>query len=187
MKAGYGRISTDNKTQDIETQKLATNNGCERMGIKIDEWFLDEGISGAKASRPGLDAMMAKIRAGEVDTVICYKLDRLGRSLKNLLDLLSELRNKQVRLISIMDGIDTANDNPMSRAFWQMLGVFAELEREMIVARVNDGLARARKEGKICGRPKGKKDANPRSKSGYYLRYAGKTKEERKLGGQNDE
>ena len=72
----------------------------------------------------------------------------------------------------MVDGLDTANDNPMSRAFWQLLGVFSELEREMIVARVNDGLERARKNGARLGRPAGSKDKKRRRLSGYNLRWS---------------
>jgi DNA invertase Pin-like site-specific DNA recombinase len=115
--------------------------------------------------------MLSDIRLGKFDTIICYKLDRLGRSLSNLIQLLQEFKNRGIRLISVQDGIDTKNDNPMSKAFWQLLGVFAELEREMIVSRVNDGLARARKNGKQLGRPFGSKDKKVRRKSGYHLRW----------------
>ena len=155
---------------------------CKKNDFEINEEHCDIGVSGSKGSRPGLDNMMERVRRGQVDTVVCYKLDRLGRSLKHLLDLLSEFKNKKVRLISVMDGLDTSNDSPMNRAFWQLLGIFAELEREMIRARVKDGLDRAKREGRFAGRPKGSKDKRKRSSSGYHLRYAGIDRGSRRLG-----
>lgn len=178
MKAGiYARVST--KEQNIETQLLPIRDYCQRNGFEILKEYVDEGESGAKSSRPELDSLLTDVRERRFDTVICYKLDRLGRSLSNLLQLLQEFKNRGIRLISVVDGLDTANDNPMSRAFWQLLGVFAELEREMIVARVNDGLDRAKKNGKRLGRPSGSKDRKRRRLSGYHVRWA-KEKGERK-------
>ena len=173
MKVGvYARVST--KDQNIETQLLPIKEYCQRNGFGVFKEYTDVGESGAKCSRPQLDALLSGMRAREFDTIICYKLDRLGRSLSNLLQLLQEFKNRSIRLISVVDGLDTANDNPMSRAFWQLLGVFAELEREMIVARVNDGLRRARSNGKTLGRPAGSKDKKRRRRSGYQLRWKGK-------------
>lgn len=168
----YGRVST--KDQNVETQKLVMKEYCLKNGFEIISEYTDEGISGAKGSRPQLDLMLSDMRQGKFDIILTYKLDRLGRSLKNLIDLLCEFKNRRVRLISIMDNLDTANDNPMTRAFWQLLGVFAELEREIIRSRVISGLERARAEGKQLGRRLGSKDKKIRRKSGYYLRYAKK-------------
>jgi len=102
--------------------------------------------------------------------------------LTNLLDLLAEFRNRKVRLISISDGLDSETDNPMSRAFWRLLGVFAELESEIIRERVMSGLERAKASGKKLGRPAGSKDKGNRAVSGYHLRYAGRSKDLRRLG-----
>ena len=179
----YGRVST--KDQNIESQLLSVRNYCVKNNINLYREYVDEGVSGSKNSRPQLNSMLQHMRDGSFDTILVYKLDRLGRSLKHLLDLLFEFRNRKIRLISVTDNIDTANDSPMNRAFWQLLGVFAELEREMIRERVNDGLEAARKNGKRLGRPRGSKDRRKRSVSGYLLRYVGKTKEKRKLGQRN--
>jgi DNA invertase Pin-like site-specific DNA recombinase len=168
----YGRIST--KDQNVETQKLVMKEYCLKNNFETIGEYIDEGISGAQGSRPQLDLMLADMRQGKFDVILTYKLDRLGRSLKNLIDLLCEFKNRRVRLISIMDNLDTANDNPMTKAFWQLLGVFAELEREIIRSRVMSGLERAKAEGKILGRKFGSKDKKQRRKSGYYLRYVGK-------------
>ena len=128
------------------------------------------------------DSMIQDMRSGKFNMIVVYRLDRLGRSLLHMLDLLAELRNKKIQLVSVSDGLNTGDDSPMSRAFWQLLGVFAELEREIIVERVRNGLARAKREGIQLGRRKGSTDKQKRSTSGYHLRYAGKTKNERRLG-----
>jgi DNA invertase Pin-like site-specific DNA recombinase len=177
----YGRIST--KDQNIESQLLVDRDFCARNGFEITAEFKDEGESGAKSSRPQLNLMMdGYVRTGRVNTVVIFKLDRLGRSLSHLLDLLAEFKNRKIRLISVSDNLDTFNDNPMSRAFWQLLGVFAEFERAIITERIHSGLSRAKAEGKRLGRPRGSKDKMQRSRSGYHRRYAGKSAKERKLG-----
>jgi len=176
----YGRVSTSN--QQIETQLREAREYCQRNGIVEYKTYADVGVSGGTASRPQLDAMLTDLRAGRIKTIIVYKLDRLGRSLMHLLDLLREFRNRNVRLISISDGLDTANDNPMNRAFFRLLAVFGELEKEIIRERVMSGLAHARECGKKLGRPKGSKDKGQRSVSGYHLRYAGRSKTQRKIG-----
>lgn len=174
--AAYFRVS-DKAKQNKEMQESPVTDYCLRNGLEIVATYSDEGVSGTKTTRPQLDRMLQDMRDRKFDGIVLYKLDRLGRSLKHLLDLLSEFKNKGIRLVSVVDGIDTANDSPMNRAFWQMLGVFAELEREIIVARVNDGLACAKKKGKILGRPHGSKDGKVRRKSGYLLRYAEKSRQ----------
>lgn len=176
----YGRVSTT--SQQIDTQLRETRDYCRRNGVEHYKTYADIGISGSTASRPQLDALLTDLRAGRIKTIVVYKLDRLGRSLTNLLDLLAEFRNRKVRLISISDGLDSQTDNPMSRAFWRLLGVFAELEREIIRERVISGLARARASGKKLGRPAGARDRGKRSVSGYHMRYAGLSKDQRRLG-----
>jgi len=178
--AVYCRVST--LTQNVNTQLLPLREYATRNGLEIFKEYSDKGVSGSRDSRPQLDLMLDEMRAGNFGMILIYKLDRLGRSLKHLIDLIGEFRNRKVRLISVSDNLDTANDNPMSRAFWHLLSVFAEFERELICERVKAGLERAKAEGKILGRKKGGHDKRPRSRSGYRLRYAGKTKEQRKLG-----
>ena len=175
----YGRVSTQG--QNIETQLREARDYCQRNGIVEYKTYADVA-SGATSSRPQLDAMLTDLRAGRIKTIVVYKLDRLGRSLTNLLDLLAEFRNRKIRLISISDGLDTSNDNPMNRAFFRLLGVFGELEREIIRERVMSGLERAKAAGKKLGRPAGSKDKSSRSVSGYHLRYAGRNKNQRRLG-----
>ena len=137
------------------------NGCCSRSNVGQYKIYADVA-SGATSSRPQLDTMLTDLRAGQIKTIIVYKLDRLGRSLTNLLDLLAEFRNRKIRLISVSDGLDTQTDNPMVRAFWRLLGVFAELEREIIWERVMSGLERAKAAGKKLGRPAGSKDKGNR-------------------------
>ncbi len=114
--------------------------------------FEDEGISGAKGRdvRPGFDALMKAVARREIDMVAAWSVDRLGRSLMDLLAFLRDLHAKGVDLFLHQQGLDTTT--PSGRAMFQMLGVFAEFERAMIRERVMAGLARARSEGKQLGR-----------------------------------
>jgi DNA invertase Pin-like site-specific DNA recombinase len=115
---------------------------------------LPDGISGAKgrAERPGLDELMKAVARRDVDMVAAWSVDRLGRSLQGLLEVLVELRAKGVDLYLHQQGIDTTT--PAGKAMYQMLGVFSEFEREMIRERVLAGMARARSQGKHLGRPR---------------------------------
>jgi DNA invertase Pin-like site-specific DNA recombinase len=124
--------------------------------------FADEGISGAKgrAKRPGLDKLLRAVSRREVDIVAAWSVDRLGRSLWDLLETLGEIHAKHVDLYPHQQGLDTGT--PAGRALFQMLGVFAEFEREIIKERVNAGIARARKLGTTSGRAIGR----PRSDKG---------------------
>jgi len=109
-------------------------------------------MSGAKFIRPGLDALMAAVRAGKVERVIVFKLDRLGRSLPHLALILDELQRHGVALIATSQGIDTSNSNPVGRLQMNVLMAVAEFEREIIRERVNAGLAAARARGVKLGR-----------------------------------
>ena len=113
----------------------------------------DEGISGAKgrAARPGFDALLRAMSRREIDLVAAWSVDRLGRSLQDLVSFLEELEAKGVVLYLHQQGLDTAT--LAGRALFQMLGVFSEFERAMIRERVVSGLNRARAEGKRLGRP----------------------------------
>lgn len=176
----YMRVST--KEQDIGSQRVAIDDYCSRNQLEVLESYADLGVSGTKDSRPELDRLLDDMRQRKFDVIVCFKLDRLARSLKNLINLLGEFKNKGIRLISVSDNLDTANDSPMNKAFWQLLGVFSELEREIIVERVRAGLDRVRKEGRRLGRPKGSRDRRQRAVAGYCLRYLNKDRDSRKLG-----
>jgi DNA invertase Pin-like site-specific DNA recombinase len=171
MKAGlYLRVSTTDQT--TLNQELELNKYCEINNIEIYNIYKDEGVSGSKTSRPQLDKLLQDMRNKLFDCVIVWKFDRLGRSTSHLLQVLEELKNKNVRLIATSQNIDT--NTPMGKFFFTILSGFAEMEREMIRERIKLGLERVKKEGKTLGRPKGSKDKIYRKKGGYYLRYANK-------------
>jgi DNA invertase Pin-like site-specific DNA recombinase len=115
--------------------------------------FEDVGISGAKDRdlRPGLDALLKAVVRRDIDMVAAWSVDRLGRSLKNLIEVLSELNAKGVDLYLHQQGLDTST--PSGRAMFQMMGVFVEFERTMITERVRAGIERARAQGTKFGRP----------------------------------
>lgn len=166
--AVYMRVSKMDQTtlnQELELKKY-----CDRENYEIYKFYKDEGVSGAKTSRPELDLMLQDMRRGLFKAVICWKFDRLGRSTAHLLQVLSELQNKGVRLIATSQNIDTFT--PMGKFFFTILSGFAEMEREIIKERIICGLNRARTQNKRLGRPLQSKDKKPRRKSGYYLRWS---------------
>ena len=132
------------------------NNNFKIIPLIAGE-YIDSGFSGKDDKRPEFERLLTDIRANKVNTVLVYKLDRIGRSLKHLLNLFEEFKSRKVEFISLTQNINTGT--PEGKMFWQMLGVFAEFEREMIVARTLAGLDRARRQGKALGRPKGKKNS----------------------------
>ena len=147
----YARVSTANgqttKNQERELQDVA-----KRHDWQVVEVYRDKGISGAKGrdQRPGLDKLLAAVACKEVDMVAAWSVDRLGRSLTDLLGVLQELHAKGVNLYLHQQGLDTST--PSGRAMFQMMGVFAEFEHAMIRERVMAGLARAKAEGTRLGR-----------------------------------
>ncbi len=148
----YCRVSTDGQTVENQTRELRAV--AKRHGWKIVETFTDKGISGAKGrnGRPGFDALHKAIARKEVDMVAAWSVDRLGRSLQDLVAFLGELHGKGVDLYLHQQGIDTTT--PAGKMMFQMMGVFAEFERTMIQERIHAGLGRARAKGKVLGRPK---------------------------------
>ena len=148
----YCRVSTDGQTVENQTRELEAV--AERHGWQIVETFTDEGISGAKGrdKRPGFNALHNAITRKEVDMVLAWSVDRLGRSLQDLVTFLGELHGKGIDLYLHQQGIDTTT--PAGKMIFQIMGVFAEFERTMIQERVHAGLRRARANGKTLGRPK---------------------------------
>jgi DNA invertase Pin-like site-specific DNA recombinase len=148
----YVRVSTDGQTTVNQQRELEAV--AERHGWTVVETFRDHGISGknGREKRPGFDKLLNAIARKDVDIVAAWSVDRLGRSLQHLIGFLEELRAKGVDLYLHQQGLDTST--PAGRALFQVMGVFAEFERSMIVARVNAGLKRARSEGKVLGRPR---------------------------------
>jgi DNA invertase Pin-like site-specific DNA recombinase len=147
----YARVSTSGQTTDNQLRDL--RDAATRHDWEITAIFTDEGISGAKGreQRAGLASLMKLVARREIDIVAAWSVDRLGRSLQDLVAVLGDINAKGVDLYLHQQGLDTTT--PSGRAMFQMLGVFSEFERSMIRERVNAGLARARAEGKRLGRP----------------------------------
>ena len=145
----YARVSTDK--QSTENQLIELRSAAARMGWEVVGEFVDRGISGAKgrADRPRLDAMLKGVARKEFDIVAAWSVDRLGRSLIDLVGLLQELHSTGVDLYLHQQGINTTT--PAGKALFGMMGVFAEFERGMIVERVKSGMARAKKNGTKSG------------------------------------
>jgi DNA invertase Pin-like site-specific DNA recombinase len=146
----YLRVSTDRQTTDSQAREL--RDYCARRGWHEVREFSDVS-SGAKFSRTGLDALMREVRKGRVDAVVAYKLDRLGRSLPHLAQLVGEMTAHSVALIIPAQGIDTSASNPAGRLQMHVLMAVAEFEREIIRERVNSGLRAAKARGARLGRP----------------------------------
>src|SRR5450759_4845184 len=146
----YLRVSTSK--QDTDNQRRELEAVAERSGWKVVKVYEDAGISGAKGrdQRPGLDAMMKAVNAKEFDMVASWSVDRLGRSLTDLLSILQNLHEKGVGLFLHQQGLNTSTT--AGKAMFQILGVFAEFERGIIRERVNAGLARANSRGTKLGR-----------------------------------
>ena len=150
----YARVSTRNGHQDPETQLLALRQVAERAGWQIAGEYVDHGISGAKCRdrRPEFDRLLKDATRRQFDIVMAWSVDRLGRSLQDLVAFLGDLHAQRVDLYLHVQGIDTTT--PGGKALFQMMGVFAEFERAIIQERVCAGLAKARAQGKRLGRPK---------------------------------
>jgi DNA invertase Pin-like site-specific DNA recombinase len=148
--AMYVRCSTSD--QNTDNQELELRAIAARMGHEVVEVYRDAGISGAKGRdrRPGFDALCRDASRRRFDVVMAWSVDRLGRNLQDLLSFLSELHTLKIDLFLYRQGLDTST--PSGRAMFQMLGVFAEFEREMIRERVLAGLARAKAQGTKLGR-----------------------------------
>ncbi len=139
MLIGYARVSTEDQNLDLQ-RKALTKAGCKKL--------FDDKASGTRTSRPGLDLAMATLREG--DTLVVWKLDRLGRSVKNLVDLVGELHRQGVQFKSPTDSIDTGT--PSGRFFFHVMASLAQMERELIVERTCAGLEAARRLGRTGGR-----------------------------------
>lgn len=148
----YARVSTDGQTTENQLRELRTV--AERNGWQIVHEYIDQGISGAKGreQRPAFDALWKGAVRREFDVVMVWAVDRLGRSLPNLVNFLSEIHAKKVDLFIFQQGIDTTT--PAGKALFGMMGVFAEFERSMIQERVKTGIKRVRANGQRWGRRK---------------------------------
>src|SRR5262249_47882090 len=149
--AVYLRVSTQDQTTSNQEHEL--RQAAERAGWQVAKVYKDHGISGAKGrnGRPAFDALCRDAIKRQFDVVMAWNVDRLGRSLKDLVAFLSELHALGIDLFLHQQGLDTTT--PAGKAMFQMLGVFAEFEHSIIQERVRAGLQRAKREGKRLGRP----------------------------------
>lgn len=149
--ATYSRVSTNKREQKPEVQVGELKRYCKARGFKVTHEIVDRA-SGGGDDRPGLKRLLQLVRAREVDAVVVVKLDRLFRSLKHLVNTLSEFEALGVKFIATRDQVDLTT--PAGRMFVQILGSLAEFERELIRERIMLGLDHARSQGKRLGRPK---------------------------------
>lgn len=141
MKFGYARVSKNEQSLDVQMQKLK-EAGCEDI--------FQEKMSGANDDRPQLKALMGKLRKG--DTLCVVRLDRLGRRMMKLIELINEFKEKGIELVSLENNIDTSN--PIGMLLFNICAAFSEMERELIRERVKAGLDCAKRQGRKGGRPK---------------------------------
>lgn len=146
----YARVSTEQ--QSLQPQLVELRSAAAALGLTV-AYEITDVISGSKASRTGLDKLMAMVEAREVDIIMVVKLDRLARSLANFVRLTAVLDEHEVALIIPGQGIDTSDTNPCGTMLRGVLAVIAQFERSLIQERTKAGLAVARQNGKILGRP----------------------------------
>lgn len=147
--AAYYRVST--KEQSIQQQKDYIKDYCVKKGFEIVKEYKDEGVSGSVFERPGLNRLFKDADGKLFSAVVIYKLDRFGRSARDLLNGINELKDRSVDFISISDNIDTTT--PYGKLMLTLLAGFAEFERDLMLERTQLGLARARKYGTRSGKP----------------------------------
>jgi DNA invertase Pin-like site-specific DNA recombinase len=146
----YARVSTADKGQDPEMQLRELREYCERRQWTITNEFVDIGVSGSKDSRPQLNKLMAGAKQRQFDTVLVWKLDRFGRSLKHLVSGLGEFEALGISFVSLRDSFDLTT--PAGRLMFNMVASFAEFERDLIRERVKAGIANRRAKGLRVGR-----------------------------------
>jgi len=150
--AVYGRVSTDAQSHASQLREVRAYVRRRWPKAVVTE-YLDKA-SGARFSRSALDILMAEVRQSGVDVLAVYKLDRLGRSLQHLAQLIGEFEAHGTALVATSQGIDTSESNPAGRLQMHVLAAVAEFERSVIRERINAGLAAARERGTILGRPR---------------------------------
>ena len=159
---GYARVSTVEQNADLQTRALK-DAGCQKV-------YTDHGVSGTKAKRPQLDKLLEHARAG--DEVVVWKLDRLGRNTRQLLELIDRLEAQGLNFRSLTEGIATAG--PMGKAMLTVMSAFAQLERDQLAERTKAGLAAAAARGRRGGRPAVTPETERVRQAGQY-RHAGLT------------
>lgn len=159
MKIGYARVSTYEQNLDLQVNAL-TDAGCDKI--------FEDHVSGSKHSRPGFDDALSHLRKG--DTLVVWRLDRLGRSLKHLIEVINLLEERKIGFQSLQESINTTTSG--GRLIFHMFGALAEFERHLIQERTQAGLAAARARGRKGGRPKA---LNDEKKAWLYQLYDEKT------------
>jgi DNA invertase Pin-like site-specific DNA recombinase len=142
MKYGYARVSTDDQNPALQIDAL------RQAGCGENQIFVDEGVSGASMQRPALQRCLKRLKPS--DTLVVWKLDRLGRTVRDLLNLLDGLEKRKISFQSLTDAIDT--NTPTGRAMLHMVALLAELERGLIVERTRAGVKEAKRRGVKFGR-----------------------------------
>jgi DNA invertase Pin-like site-specific DNA recombinase len=149
----YARVSTSDQNNAIQVRELTEY--IQRRGWALVGTYLDQ-MSGAKASRPGLDRLMADARQRRFEVVLVWKMDRFGRSLVHCISAIQELASLGVRFIATSQGLDTDESNPASKLLLHILAAVAQFERELIRERVSAGMRTARARGTRTGRDIGR-------------------------------
>jgi DNA invertase Pin-like site-specific DNA recombinase len=145
----YVRVSSGE--QNTGAQERALREYVQRRGWKLQQIYRDQGFSGASSSRPALNELLKACRRGSVDVVVVWKFDRFARSLKQLMSGLEMCRALGIDFVSVTEAVDTAE--PAGELLFQLIGAVAQFERSLIAERVKSGLANARANGKVLGRP----------------------------------
>ena len=148
----YARVSTLDQT--VDNQLIELRDHCSKMGWEIVKEYTDEGLSGtlSRDKRPALNAMIDDGYRKKFDTVVCWDISRIGRSMKELVLFLSDMKDRGIGICSVRQGFDTSTS--MGEIMFQFVGILSSWEREMIRERTLAGLERAKSEGKILGRRK---------------------------------
>ncbi len=149
LAALYVRVSTNE--QDTGAQERALREYVQRREWKMQKVYRDQGVSGASSNRPALNELLKACRRGSVDVVVVWKFDRFARSLNALISGLEMCRALGIDFVSVTEAVDTSL--PAGELVFQMIGAVAQFERSLIAERVKSGLANARANGKVLGRP----------------------------------
>ena len=151
---GYLRVSTDK--QDCDNQKIGVEALAEKLGLPIESWIVDNGVSGTKEpEKRQLGKLLRKIKTGDV--IICSELSRLGRKLFMVISILEHCMKIGAKVLTVKDGYELG-DNVQSKVLAFAFGLVAELERDMISKRTKEALSRVKAQGRSIGRPKGRKN-----------------------------
>ncbi len=151
---GYLRVSTDK--QDCDNQKVGIEDLAEQRGLSIENWIVDDGVSGTKEpEKRKLGKLLKTIRSGDV--IICSELSRLGRKLFMIISILEHCMKVGAKVVTVKDGYELG-DNVQSKVLAFAFGLVAELEREMISKRTKEALQRRKANGKVLGRPRGRRN-----------------------------